>query len=75
MFPQFLMSGHAGDSLKNLMDAAVPVLPQFDKESLQSLQNFIEQIPLVLDQVLTMTIPIIYCFLAVCKRKKDMGLV
>lgn len=43
--------GMTGDSLKNLMDAAVPVLPQFDKESLQSLQNFIEQIPLVLDQV------------------------
>lgn len=43
--------GMTGDSLKNLMDAALPVLPQFDKESLQSLQNFIEQIPLVLDQV------------------------
>eukprot|EP00250_Pteridium_aquilinum_P006411 c16347_g1_i1 orf=57-1415(+) len=43
--------GLTGDSLKNLLDAASPVFPQYDKESLQSLQNFIEQIPLVLDQV------------------------
>ncbi|KAH7296112.1 hypothetical protein KP509_26G009300 [Ceratopteris richardii] len=39
------------DSFRNLLDAALPILPQYDQESLQSLQNFVEQLPLVLDQV------------------------
>lgn len=43
--------GMTGDPLKFFLDAASPAMSQYDKESLQSLQNFIEQIPLVLDQV------------------------
>lgn len=41
----------SGDSLKGLLDVALPILPNYDEESLHSLQNFTEQIPLVLDQV------------------------
>ncbi|KAI5084045.1 hypothetical protein GOP47_0000214 [Adiantum capillus-veneris] len=40
-----------GDSFKNLLDAASPILPSYDEETLQSLQNFVEQVPLVLEQV------------------------
>ena len=41
-----------GDSFNGLLERATPVLlPQYDKESLQSLQRFVDQIPKVLDQV------------------------
>ena len=41
-----------GDSFNGLFERATPVLlPQYDKESLQSLQRFVDQIPKVLDQV------------------------
>ncbi|MCO5592999.1 hypothetical protein L7F22_047003 [Adiantum nelumboides] len=46
-----ISNGLFGDSFKNLLDAASPILPPYDKETLQSLQNFVEQVPLVLEQV------------------------
>lgn len=49
--PLLNLSRSFPESLKGLLDAASPIFPQYDKESLQSLQNFMEQIPLVLDQV------------------------
>ncbi|MCO5556875.1 hypothetical protein L7F22_010429 [Adiantum nelumboides] len=46
-----ISNGLFGGSFKNLLDAASPILPPYDKETIQSLQNFVEQVPLVLEQV------------------------